>query len=150
MGVVKDGISGFLPRTQVFGVHYPGYPSSMYPMPWRHPSNPQGILCLPTCNSIQILPMLLLVTLTCHLCMQAHSSASNNNRLELRFRHDDPYSHPAFGNSFLPKISKSKSSAAPVQPQSDSLAAKPTPETDQVDLCADIVARVPEAYHFDG
>ena len=30
MDVVKDGtISGFLPSTQAFGVHYPGYPSSM-------------------------------------------------------------------------------------------------------------------------
>ncbi|KAL6221467.1 hypothetical protein ACLB2K_009218 [Fragaria x ananassa] len=112
MGVVKDGtISGFLPSTQAFGVHYPGYPSSMS-------------RAIDTLGGTQAIH-------------KAHSSASNNNRLELRFRHDDPYSHPAFGdlrpcNSFLLKISKSKS------------------ETDQVDLCADIVAHVPEAYHFDG
>ncbi|KAL6192291.1 hypothetical protein ACLB2K_033382 [Fragaria x ananassa] len=126
MGVVKDGtISGFLPRTQVFGVHYPGYPSSMS-------------RAIDTLGGTQAIH-------------KAHSSASNNNnnRLELRFRHDDPYSHPAFGdlrpcNSFLLKISKSKSS------ESDLLAAKLTPETDQVNVCADIVARVPKAYHFDG
>lgn len=68
--------------------------------------------------------------------MQAHTSPSTT-RLELHFRHDDPYSHPAFGdlrpsNSFLLKISKIKS------------------HQDEVNLCADIVARVPEAYHFDG
>lgn len=30
MGVIKDGtVSGFLPSSQAFAVHYPGYPSSM-------------------------------------------------------------------------------------------------------------------------
>lgn len=30
MGVIKDGsISGTLPSNKVFGVNYPGYPSSM-------------------------------------------------------------------------------------------------------------------------
>ena len=117
---------------------------------WRHPSHPQGSLS--SFNfPILILALFELEPLCWHVSMQAHSSASNNNnnRLELRFRHDDPYSHPAFGdlrpcNSFLLKISKSKSS------ESDLLAAKLTPETDQVNVCADIVARVPEAYHFDG
>lgn len=30
MGVIKDGsISGVLPSTKLFAVHYPGYPSSI-------------------------------------------------------------------------------------------------------------------------
>lgn len=31
MGVVKDGstTTGFLPSSEVFAIHYPGYPSSM-------------------------------------------------------------------------------------------------------------------------
>ncbi|ONH95300.1 hypothetical protein PRUPE_7G062100 [Prunus persica] len=87
--------------------------------------------------------------------LQAHSSQSN--RLELHFRHQEPYSHPAFGdlrpcNNLLLKISKTKSNAGQTQPQSELLASKQDevqiPENDRVHF--DIVARVPEAYHFDG
>ncbi|PRQ46012.1 putative transcription factor IIIC, subunit 5 [Rosa chinensis] len=148
MGVVKDGtISGFLPSSQVFGVHYPGYPSSIS-------------RAIDTLGGTQAIH-------------KAHSSHSNNNnRLELHFRHDDPYSHPAFAdlrpcNSFLLKISKTKSAGGQndqvsvqdahnldtsiqlTQPERDLLDGK-QPETDQVTVCADIVARVPQAYHFDG
>jgi general transcription factor 3C polypeptide 5 (transcription factor C subunit 1) len=67
--------------------------------------------------------------------LQAHNSHSN--KLELRFRPDDPYSHPAFGelrpcNNLLLKISKKMSNG------------------DDGHICADIVARVPEGYHFEG
>ncbi|XP_050376747.1 uncharacterized protein LOC126791048 isoform X1 [Argentina anserina] len=117
MGVVKDGtISGCLPNSQVLGIHYPGYPSSMS-------------RAIDTLGGTQ--------------AIHKACSSLSSNRLELHFRHDDPYSHPAFGDlrpckNFLLKISKTKSDQVP------------TPETDQVNLCADIVARLPQAYHFDG
>ncbi|KAH9801326.1 peroxiredoxin-2B [Citrus sinensis] len=113
--------------------------------------------------------------------------SSKSNKLELRFRPEDPYSHPAFGevrpcNNLLLKISKKKTSqpcdgqspklsnqtfkhplhdAADVgnvpeihQLESDSVVARKEAEKqkseDQVNLFADIVARVSEAYHFDG
>lgn len=107
--------------------------------------------------------------LKCGQALHSHS----NNRLELHFRHDDPYSHPAFGDlrpchNFLLKISKTKSAGgqndqvSKTCPQhatnSDSdtelLAAQQvqflTTETHQLNVCADIVAPVPQAYHFDG
>lgn len=101
-------------------------------------------------------------------CGQAHHSQPNS-RLELHFRHDDPYSHPAFGDlrpchNFLLKISKTKSAGAQndqvskrrpqLSPETELLAAQQveilTPETHQLNVCADIVAPVPQAYHFDG
>ncbi|CAL8169704.1 unnamed protein product [Prunus armeniaca] len=131
MGVVKDGstTTGFLPSSEVFAIHYPGYPSSMS----------RAIETLGGTQGIR----------------KAHSSQSN--RLELHFRHQEPYSHPAFGdlrpcNNLLLKISKTMSNAGQTQPQSELLASKQDevqiPENDQVHF--DIVARVPEAYHFDG
>ncbi|PQM42287.1 hypothetical protein Pyn_13570 [Prunus yedoensis var. nudiflora] len=131
MGVVKDGCTttGFLPSSEVFAIHYPGYPSSMS-------------CAIETLGGTQGI-------------RKAHSSQSN--RLELHFRHQEPYSHPAFGdlrpcNNLLLKISKTKSNAGQTQPQSELLASKQDevqiPENDRVHF--DIVARVPEAYHFDG
>ncbi|KAH9717971.1 transcription factor IIIC subunit 5 [Citrus sinensis] len=160
MGVIKDGkVSGNLPSNEVFAVHYPGYPSS-------------------TSRAIQTLG-------GSEAILKARSSKSN--KLELRFRPEDPYSHPAFGevrpcNNLLLKISKKKTSqpcdgqspklsnqtfkhplhdAADVgnvpeihQLESDSVVARKEAEKqkseDQVNLFADIVARVSEAYHFDG
>lgn len=110
-----------------------------------------------------------------------------SNKLELHFRPEDPYSHPAFGevrpcNNLLLKISKKKTSQ-PCNGQSsevfdqtfkhplhdatdvgnvpevhefenDSVVARKEVDMqkseDQVNLFADIVARVSEAYHFDG
>lgn len=114
--------------------------------------------------------------------LQARSLKSN--KLELRFRPEDPYSRPTFGalnpcNSFLLKISKVKScdgqSAEPSskmlehwlpeatndensqvgQPESEPVAAGKevdvqVSEEDSVSVSADIVARVSEAYSFDG
>lgn len=99
-----------------------------------------------------------------------------SNRLELHFRPEDPYSHPAFGdlrpcNNLLLKISKTKSSDGQSSGISNSLgmqeggnnlddrtqigaltkeAQVPTPEDDQTTVSADVVARVLGAYHFDG
>lgn len=81
------------------------------------------------------------------LISQARSSELN--KLELRFRPEDPYCHPAFGelryssNNLLLKISKTGmkcDDALKDQVQND----------DKTQLCADIIARVPEAYHFEG
>jgi hypothetical protein len=61
-------------------------------------------------------------------------SSDPGARLELRFRPEDPYCHPAFGQSrastgLLLRLSKRKGAAAP---------------------CAEMVARVRTAYHFEG
>ncbi|KAK3204528.1 hypothetical protein Dsin_018574 [Dipteronia sinensis] len=87
MGVIKDGtVSGYLPSNEAFAVHYPGYPSS----------TSRAIQTLGGTQSI----------------IKARSSQSN--KLELHFRPEDPFSHPAFGelrpyNGLLLKISKKKS-----------------------------------------
>ncbi|PSS35759.1 General transcription factor 3C polypeptide like [Actinidia chinensis var. chinensis] len=84
MGVIKDGtISGNFPSAEAFAVHYPGYPSS----------TTRAVETLGGSEGI----------------LKARSLQSN--KLELHFRPEDPYSHPAFGelhpcNSFLLRISK--------------------------------------------
>ncbi|XP_075489921.1 uncharacterized protein LOC142528701 isoform X4 [Primulina tabacum] len=87
MGIIEDGtISGNLPSSsKAFAVHYPGYPSSIE-RAVETLGGTEGILKVCT-NKL--------------------------NRLELHFRPEDPYSHPAFGelqpcNNFLLKISKKK------------------------------------------
>ncbi|KAF4381489.1 hypothetical protein G4B88_029844 [Cannabis sativa] len=153
MGIIKDGtVSGSLPNAQVFAVHYPGYPSSMS----RAIQTLGGVQEIQTVRNLQ------------------------SNRLELHFRPEDPYSHPAFGdfrpcNNLLLRISKSKSTNGQTSVVSDNVglqggnildnktqtgeskirsaasneeAQVQAPETENIS--ADIVARVPEAYHFDG
>lgn len=132
MGVIKDGtISGVLPDPEGFLVHYPAYPSSVS-------------RAVDTLGGIQAI-------------LKARSSQSN--KLELHFRPQDPYSHPALGelrptNTLLLKISKSRK--FPCDHGSTSTKDNATQENQphKVDndesLCADIVARVPEAYFFDG
>ncbi|KAG1364469.1 general transcription factor 3C polypeptide 5 [Cocos nucifera] len=84
--VVKDGaVSGVLPAAEAFAIHYPGYPSS-------------------TERAIETLGGLPEV---------AKVRSSETGAMELRFRPEDPYCHPAFGNlhpssSLLLKISKSR------------------------------------------
>uniref|UniRef100_A0A2P2LEA2 General transcription factor 3C polypeptide 5-like n=1 Tax=Rhizophora mucronata TaxID=61149 RepID=A0A2P2LEA2_RHIMU len=118
MGVIKEGeVSGFIPSFEGFAVHYPGYPSSM-------------ARAIETLGGEQAI---------------AKARSSQLNKLELRFRPEDPYSHPAFGElhpstSLLLKISKNKFSSC----------SKETRSPVQSDLSADIVARLPEAYHFEG
>ncbi|KAB1218180.1 General transcription factor 3C polypeptide 5 [Morella rubra] len=110
MGIIENGtVSGTLPSSEAFAVHYPGYPSSVA----------RAVETLGGAEGI----------------LKARSSQSN--KLELRFRPEDPYSHPVFGelrscDNLLLKISKRKSSS------------------DDGKVCADVVARVPEAYYFEG
>lgn len=86
MGIIKDGsVSGKLPTNEVFAVHYPAYPSSVE-------------RAVETLGGIQGI---------------VKARTSQSNKLELHFRPEDPYSHPAFGeikhgNNFLLKISKCK------------------------------------------
>lgn len=138
MGIIKDGsISGFLPSTKAFAVHYPGYPSSI-------------ARALETLGGTEGI-------------IKARSSQSN--KLELHFRPEDPYSHPAIGelhpcNKFLLKISRKKDgdglSAESVeipqqanQPETESIAASTDVEL-QENLFADVIAEVSEDYHFNG
>ncbi|KAK3035403.1 hypothetical protein RJ639_032931 [Escallonia herrerae] len=166
MGVVREGsISGFLPSSKAFAVHYPGYPSS-------------------TARALETLG-------GTEGIVKARTSQSN--KLELHFRPEDPYSHPTLGelhpcHNFLLRISKRKiedgagdssrtsecPSAAPSnieqnvslpelmetaeevnQPATESIAASTeveahVPDQVQEDLFADITARVSEAYQFNG
>ncbi|AES79207.2 general transcription factor 3C polypeptide 5 [Medicago truncatula] len=143
MGVIKDGtISGVLPEPQGFLVHYPGYPSTTS-RAVDTLGGSQGIL-------------------------KARSSQAN--KLELRFRPEDPYCHPAFGerrptNALLLKISKRKLPDDDGATTSNSMCGmehgmqadnveSEHGAADKVDeeanLCADIVGRVPEAYFFEG
>ncbi|KAL9328264.1 hypothetical protein ACSQ67_003267 [Phaseolus vulgaris] len=137
MGVIKDGtISGVIPEPQGFLVHYPAYPSSIS-------------RAVDTLGGIQGI-------------LKARSSQSN--KLEFRFRPEDPYSHPAFGelrptNTLLLKISKRKSRCVGDAEEASSSSGvkngeqenQPESERKQEEsLCADIVARVSDAYSFDG
>ncbi|XP_018472419.2 uncharacterized protein LOC108843668 isoform X1 [Raphanus sativus] len=127
MGIIEQGaISGNLPSKEAFVVHFPGYPSSI----------PRAIETLGGIQGIT----------------QARGSVSN--KLELRFRPEDPYAHPALGeqrpcSGFLLKISKKEIKKPESQPveatTSDVCLEEATPA-----LCADIVARVSDAFHFDG
>ncbi|CAM8904348.1 unnamed protein product [Rhodiola kirilowii] len=82
MGVVKDGtVSGLLPASEAFAVHYPGYPST-------------------TSRACETLGGI-----------EGIVNASSSQTLELRFRPEDPYSHPVIGrlqscSNFLLKLSK--------------------------------------------
>ncbi|KAL2348666.1 hypothetical protein Fmac_002666 [Flemingia macrophylla] len=136
MGVIKDGtFSGVLPDPQGFLVHYPAYPSSIS-------------RAVDTLGGIQGI---------------LKARGSQPNRLELRFRPEDPYSHPAFGelrptSNLLLKISKRKPPHVDDAEDCSSSGVKngeqgnqPESVSDQEgSLCADIVARIPEAYFFDG
>ncbi|PIA40884.1 hypothetical protein AQUCO_02400147v1 [Aquilegia coerulea] len=169
MGVIKDGtVSGILPENVGFAVHYPGYPSS-------------------TARAIE--------TLGGSQGIQKTRNISSEP-LELRFRPEDPYSHPAFGylrpcSNLLLKISKQKTNG-----DQDVVISKRIPEcsltnkesseyincfpenlnnphessvsdnalggvkkdnqpqmedsAELAELSAEIVARVSEAYHFNG
>uniref|UniRef100_A0A1J3JL82 General transcription factor 3C polypeptide 5 n=1 Tax=Noccaea caerulescens TaxID=107243 RepID=A0A1J3JL82_NOCCA len=126
MGIIEKGtISGTLPSKEAFAVHFPGYPSSIS-------------RAIETLGGIQGIT-------------EARKSISN--KLELRFRPEDPYAHPALGeqrpcNGFLLKISKEdikKPENQPALATSDVCVEEASPA-----LCADIVAHVSESFHFDG
>lgn len=151
MGLIKDGsVSGTLPTSQAFAVHYPGYPSSF----------DRAIQTLGGTDGI------------------VKARSSHTNRLELRFRPEDPYSHPAFGtlrhcNNFLLKISRRKDETSPdqnqgppnhinatdheVNPNQSEVVAAATVEDKEIfseevleDLSAEIVTQVSESYQFNG
>ncbi|KAL0729935.1 hypothetical protein Bca4012_026028 [Brassica carinata] len=126
MGIIEQGtVSGTLPSKEAFVVHFPGYPSSI----------PRAIETLGGIQGI------------------TEARGSISNKLELRFRPEDPYAHPALGeqrpcSGFLLKISKQdikKPEIQPVVATSDVCLEEASPA-----LCADIVARVSDAFHFDG
>ncbi|KAI4332044.1 hypothetical protein L6164_016985 [Bauhinia variegata] len=147
MGLIKDGtVSGVLPSTQGFVVHYPGYPSSLS-------------RAIDTLGGMQGI-------------VKARSSQSNKlepSKLELHFRPEDTYSHPALGelrtcNNFLLKISKGKpnddcdakasESKSETRMANETQACEPVgdhvPVDEESNLFADIVAHLPEAYCFNG
>ncbi|MBA0583767.1 hypothetical protein Gorai_014611 [Gossypium raimondii] len=160
MGVIKEGrVSGTLPKDEAFAVHYPGYPKTTS-RAIQTLGGTEGIL-----KANLILPFL--------------ARISQSNRLELHFRPEDPYSHPAFGeispcNNLLLKISKKKCSNRQTAEASSKLQECSTSgvndaenpkqpfqveverpeeeeeEEEESNLCADIVCRVSEAYNFDG
>lgn len=122
MGIIETGtVSGNLPSKETFVVHYPGYPSSIS-------------RALETLGGIQGITT---------------ARESTSNKLELHFRPEDPYAHPAWGerrscNGFLFRIYKEDVKRVPeTQPVLATSGACPA-------LCADIVARVSESYCFDG
>ncbi|ESQ45599.1 hypothetical protein EUTSA_v10010256mg [Eutrema salsugineum] len=127
MGIIEQGtISGTLPSKEAFAVHFPGYPSSIS-------------RAIETLGGIQGI---------------TEARGSISNKLELRFRPEDPYAHPALGeqrpcNGFLLKISKQDIQKPESQPavlaSTDASLEEASPA-----LCADIVARVSESFHFDG
>ncbi|KAG2247792.1 hypothetical protein Bca52824_087420 [Brassica carinata] len=126
MGIIEHGaVSGTLPSKEAFVVHFPGYPSSI----------PRAIETLGGVQGI------------------TEARGSFSNKLELRFRPEDPYAHPALGeqrpcSGFLLKISKQevkKPDSQPVVATSDVSLKEASPA-----LCADIVASVSDAFHFDG
>ncbi|KAJ9701799.1 hypothetical protein PVL29_006954 [Vitis rotundifolia] len=168
MGVIEEGsVSGYIPSNEAFAVHYPAYPSS-------------------TARAIETLGGTQAIR---------KARGSQSNKLELHFRPEDPYSHPAFGelqpcNNLLLRISKKKSTdgqSAEIsskvskrpptdstnpkqkicgsesagsgqhgsQPEGESVATGEEVEAQisgevPIRLCANIIARVSEAYHFNG
>ncbi|GJN11815.1 hypothetical protein PR202_ga30040 [Eleusine coracana subsp. coracana] len=104
---ITDGtVSGTLPAAEAFAVHYPGYPSS----PTRAARTLGGLSAIAKARS-----------------------SEPGARLELRFRPEDPYCHPAFGESrastgLVLRLFRRKGDPAPR---------------------AEVVARVRTAYHFE-
>ncbi|XP_071724775.1 uncharacterized protein [Rutidosis leptorrhynchoides] len=160
MGIIKDGtISGTIPSTEpAFAVHYPGYPSSIS----------RAIQTLGGDEAI----VKGVLAMSDNKPLVREFPVAQSKKLELRFRPEDPYSHPAFGEhhpctGLLLKISKVKSCAGKIpeasvsrQSQIESGSVSNTQGVDkadnmqtphdQINLCADIVARVSENYRFDG
>ncbi|KAM0911802.1 hypothetical protein ACQ4PT_013224 [Festuca glaucescens] len=111
---IKDGtVNGTLPEAEAFAVHYPGYPSS----PARAAHTLGGLPAITKVRSYKSPP------------------APAAPRLELRFRPEDPYCHPASAEhrastGLLLRLSRPKGGCAPPR--------------------AEVVARVHSGYHFQG
>ncbi|KAJ4752849.1 hypothetical protein LUZ62_087254 [Rhynchospora pubera] len=106
--VIKDGrVSGVVPESEAFAVHYPGYPSSV-------------------ARAVETLGGLAEMA-------RVRERERGSNLLELRFRPEDPFCHPVFGElrpatALLLRISSNNAASA----------------------SASIVTRVNHAYHFQG
>lgn len=82
--------------------------------------------------------------------------------LELRFRPEDPYAHPLFGDytlgsSLLLKVTRRRKKAAPATPATSSTSSSstpssvPQPQQDKPsDFKAEVVAMIPAVYQFKG
>uniref|UniRef100_A0A0E0C324 Transcription factor IIIC subunit Tfc1/Sfc1 triple barrel domain-containing protein n=1 Tax=Oryza meridionalis TaxID=40149 RepID=A0A0E0C324_9ORYZ len=106
--ITGGAVSGAIPAAEAFAVHYPGYPSS----PARAAQTLGG---LPAIAKVR--------------------GSDPGARLELRFRPEDPYCHPTFGEprvsaGLVLRLSRPKGGTAPPR--------------------AEVVARVRNAYHFEG
>ena len=140
---LTDGAaSGTLPAAEAFAVHYPGYPSS----PARAARTLGGLPAIakvllaynpniPSGSNFAVrrIELKLMFGRAAPPLSQVRSS-DPGARLELRFRPEDPYCHPAFGESrastgLVLRLSRRKGAAAPR---------------------AEVVARVRTAYHFEG
>ncbi|XP_051216577.1 transcription factor tau subunit sfc1 [Lolium perenne] len=119
---IKDGtVSGTLPEAEAFAVHYPGYPSS----PARAAHTLGGLPAITKVRNYKPTPA----------STPAPASAPAPPRLELRFRPEDPYCHPACAehrasSGLLLRLSRPKGGSAPPRAQ--------------------VVARVHGGYHFEG
>ncbi|GAB2265472.1 hypothetical protein Dimus_000525 [Dionaea muscipula] len=106
MGIVKDGaVSGRFPSEKAFVVHYPAYPSSIS----RAIETLGGADAIAHDPEMEDVKELINLQQTAILAIKARSS--NLNKLEFRFRPEDPYSHPTFGqlypcNNLLLRISR--------------------------------------------
>uniref|UniRef100_A0A0E0C323 Transcription factor IIIC subunit 5 HTH domain-containing protein n=1 Tax=Oryza meridionalis TaxID=40149 RepID=A0A0E0C323_9ORYZ len=105
--ITGGAVSGAIPAAEAFAVHYPGYPSS----PARAAQTLGG---LPAIAKVR--------------------GSDPGARLELRFRPEDPYCHPTFGEprvsaGLVLRLSRPKGGTAPPR--------------------AEVVARVRNAYHFE-
>ncbi|XP_057546834.1 uncharacterized protein LOC130825564 isoform X1 [Amaranthus tricolor] len=130
MGVIENGtVTGSLPDDEVFVVHYSAYPSSMS----RAVETLGGIDAIDRVRSSKL------------------------NKLELRFRPEDPSSHPAFGHirpctNLLLRIYRKNNS----DNQNDHCSTTQSMECSSGEagnstvLSADVVARVSEACFFNG
>ncbi|KAK8947604.1 hypothetical protein KSP40_PGU013778 [Platanthera guangdongensis] len=125
--LINDGaISGVLPKTEVLSVHYPGYPSS-------------------TARAIETLSGLPKIAKAWSCALQSLGGTQDPDKdkrrfLELKFRPEDPYCHPAFGephpsSNLLLRISR------PMNVNNTACSQQ---------LSADVVAKVTLAYHFEG
>ncbi|WOL08565.1 general transcription factor 3C polypeptide 5-like isoform X1 [Canna indica] len=124
--IINGAVSGVLPDSRTFAVHYPGYPTS-------------------TARAIETLGGLPGI---------AKVRSSENANLELRFRPEDPHSHPAFGElrsstSLLLRICKNKGLEHSSRGEAGESGQELEPLREE-NLSAEVVARVNHAYHFEG
>ncbi|KAL3684861.1 hypothetical protein R1sor_002883 [Riccia sorocarpa] len=135
MGLIVDGkVSGNLPDQMAFAVNYPGYPSSVQ-RAVETLGGEEGLI-------------------------KARSSPANF--LELKFRPEDPYAHPAFGelshsSDLVLRLTRKtkKRVAGECEPELTAPTAVRQAENDEAsepseDVRAEIVAKVEHTYSFEG